>query len=316
MLNSNGYRGRYEPKMDGKIVFFILLCFALISGCLSSQDSAKGTLRLTSSPSGAEIYLDNQFRGSTPVNISSVEQGNHTLEFRYPGYQSWAAVISVSSGTSNYYAALTPRPDMQGLGKSTPPTTVPPMKVTVQAVKPTFILGESMSFSGTGTGSKIVTLTVYGPGYYAEGVVLDQPKVNSAGLWSYLWNPGFSLQSGPYTLVVVDDSRTSSDRVEFNVIGGGEVTVASNSYSAARGENLIFSGRCTTGAQNVLLILYGPEQFSGGIELGSVSVTADKTWSFKYALDNYMPTGHYTMYVRDIPSTSSGTTQFTVGFTS
>jgi hypothetical protein len=305
-----------NQKMDWKIVFSILLCFALISGCLSSQESAKGTLRLTSSPSGAEIYLDNQFRGSTPVDISGVEQGNHTLEFRYFGYQSWAAVISVSSGTSNYFAALTPRPDIQGSGKNTPQTTVPPMKVTVQAVKPTFILGESMLFSGTGIGSKSVSLTLYGPGYYSDGVVLDQPKVNSAGLWSYLWNPGFSIQSGSYTLVVEDEFRTSSDRVEFKVIGGGEVTVASNSYSAARGESMIFSGRCTTGAQNVLLVLYGPERFSGGVELGSVSVTADKTWNFKFSLDNYMPTGHYTMYVYDIPRTSSGTTQFTVGFTS
>lgn len=302
--------------MDWKIVFSILLCFALISGCLSSQEAAKGTLRLTSSPSGAEIYLDNQFRGSTPVDISSVEQGNHTLEFRYPGYQSWAAAISVSAGTTNYFAALTPRPDIQGSEKNTSQTTVPPMKVTVQAVKPTFILGESMAFSGTAVGSKSVSLSIYGPGYYSDGVVLDQPKINSAGLWSYVWNPGFSLQSGTYTLVVVDESRTSSDKVEFNVIGGGEVTVASNSYSAARGETLIFSGRCTTGAQNILLVLYGPERFSGGVELGSVSVTADKTWNFKFALDNSMPTGHYTMYVYDIPRTSSSTTQFTVGFTS
>ncbi len=117
-----------NQKMDWKIVFSILLCFALISGCLSSQESAKGTLQLTSSPSGAEIYLDNQFRGSTPVDISSVEQGNHTLEFRYPGYQSWATVISVSSGTSNYFAALTPRPDIQGSEKKLHQTTVPSIK--------------------------------------------------------------------------------------------------------------------------------------------------------------------------------------------
>ncbi len=226
--------------MDWKIVFSILLCFALISGCLSSQDSAKDTLRLTSSPSGAEIYLDNQFRESTPVDIFSVEQGNHTLEFRYPGYQSWVADISVSAGTSNYFAALNPRPDIQGSGKNTSQTTVLPVKVTVLAVKPTFILGESMLFSGTAIGSKSVSLTVYGPGYYSDGVVLDQPKINSAGLWSYVWNPGFSIQSGAYTLVVVDESRTSSDRVEFNVIGGGEVTVASNSYSDCQGGELNF----------------------------------------------------------------------------
>ena len=43
---------------------------------------------------------------------------------------------------------------------------------------------------------------------------------------------------------------------------------------------------------------------------------ADKTWNFKYTLDNSMVTGSYSMYVYDIPKTTSGTTQFTVGFTS
>ncbi len=111
-----------------------------------------------------------------------------------------------------------------------------------------------MLFSGTGIGSKSVSLTVYGPGYYSDGVILDQPKVNSAGLWSYSWNPGFSIQSGSYILVVEDEFRTSSDRVEFKVIGGGEVTVASNSYSACQRRDPNFFGpmhygctKCITG---------------------------------------------------------------------
>jgi hypothetical protein len=115
---------------------------------------------------------------------------------------------------------------------------------------------------------------------------------------------------------VEDALKTTSNRVEFSVVGGGEVSIAANSYAAARGETITFSGRCTTGAQNVLLILYGPERFSSGIELGSLSVMADKTWNFKYILDNSMPAGSYTMYVYDIPKTTSSTTQFTVGFTS
>ena len=173
-----------------------------------------------------------------------------------------------------------------------------------------------MLFSGTGLGSKSVLLTLFGPGYYADGVILDRPAVNSAGLWSYTWNPGFAIQSGSYILVVADETHTSSDRIEFAVVGGGEVTITSNSFSAAPGETLKFSGRCTTGAQNVLLVLYGPGRFSGGVELGSLSVSADQTWNFKYSLDYTMPTGSYTAYVYDIPKTSSGTTQFTVGFTS
>jgi hypothetical protein len=65
-----------------------------------------------------------------------------------------------------------------------------------------------------------------------------------------------------------------------------------------------------------MLVLYGPERFSSGVEMGTLSVMADKTWSFKYNLDTTMPTGLYTMYVYDIPKTASSTTQFTVGYAS
>jgi hypothetical protein len=77
---------------------------------------------------------------------------------------------------------------------------------------------------------------------------------------------------------------------------------------------MTFSGQCTTGAQNVLLQLYGPGLYTNGKELGPFSVMADKTWSFKINLDSTMPTGVYTMYVYDVPKTSSGSTQFTIGY--
>ena len=303
-------------KMDGKLLILIFVGCVLISGCISSQDSGKGTLQFTSSPSGAQVYLDSQFQGSTPSTITNVEPGNHTLEFRYPEYQNWSTAILVSSGTSHYYAALTHHPDIQVPQEKSPLTTPSPSKVTVQASKDTMIFGDSILFSGSNFGSDSVLLTLYGPGYYSNGVLLDRQKVNSVGLWSYTWNPGFSIQSGSYTLIVEDAQKTSSARVEFSVVGGGEVSIAVNSYAAARGETITFSGRCTTGAQNVLLVLYGPERFSSGVELGSLSVMADKTWNFKYTLDNSMPTGSYTIHVYDIPKTTSSTTQFTVGFTS
>ena len=302
-------------KMNRKIVISILLFCVFISGCISSQNSGKGTLQLTSLPSGAEIYLDNQYRGSTPGTITDVEFGNHTLEYRYAGYQRWSTSITVSSGTSQFYASLTPQSNSQIPGDISSPATSQ-NKVTVRASKDTMVIGNSISFSGTCVGSNSVLLTLYGPGYYAKGVLLDQPKTNSAGSWSYTWNPGFSVQSGSYTLVVYDAQKITSDRVEFSVVGGGEVTISANSYSVAKGDTIKFSGRCTTGAPNVILVLYGPERYSSGVELGSISVMADKTWNFKYTLDNTMPTGPYTINVYDVPKTTSGSMQFTVGFSS
>jgi hypothetical protein len=306
--------GEMDVKMDRKILVLLLLCCVLISGCISSQE--KGTLQLASSPSEAQVYLDGQYQGSTPSTISNVEPGNHTLEFRSPGYQSWSTVILVSSGTSHYYAALKSLPDTQILQEKTPLIIPSPPKVTVQASKETMIIGDSILFSGTSSGHDNVLLTLYGPGYYTHGVLLDKPSVNSAGSWSYTWNPGFSIQSGSYTLVVEDGKKITSGRVEFSTVGGGVVSIAANSYAAAPGESITFSGQCTTGAQNVLLVLYGPARYSSGVELGSLSCLADKTWNFKYTLESSMPAGYYTMYVYDLPKTASSTTQFTVGFTS
>lgn len=178
------------------------------------------------------------------------------------------------------------------------------------------VIGDSNPFFGRAYGTDRVLLTLYGPGKYANGVSLVQQNVDGLGNWNYLWNPGSSVQAGSYTMIVTDGWKTTSERTEFSVIGGGLVSISPSSYSLGKGDSVTFSGQCTTGAQNVLLVLYGPGQFSGGVELGTFSVSAEKTWAFKYSLDATAPTGTYTMYVYDIPKTTSSNTQFTVGFAS
>jgi hypothetical protein len=302
------------------IVLVVIFFCVVLSGCISDQNSGKGTLNFTSKPPGAEVYLDNQFRGSTPCTIPDLNPGTYNIELRLKGYQSWSTDIAVSPGTYQFNALLSPVSQItiqpsQDVSPQIPPSNLSP-KVTIRASKDVMIIGNINSFTGTCVGSNSVLLILYGPGYYSQGVALDRPKTNSVGSWNYIWNPGSSLQSGSYTMVVFDANNITSDRVDFSVVGGGEVSIVANKYSVAQGESLAFSGRCTTGARDVNLILYGPGQYSSGVELGSPSVMADKTWSFKYTLDNSMPTGYYTMNVYDVPHTSSGSTQFTVGFTS
>ena len=142
----------------------------------------------------------------------------------------------------------------------------------------------------------------------------DTPERRSCRIMECIWNPGQSIQSGPYIFVAEDPQKSTSGRVEFSVVGGGAVSITSSRYAIAKGDTLTFSGQCTTGAQNVLLVLYGPERYSSGVELGAISVMGDKTWSFKYTVDSAAPTGSYTMNVYDIPKTTSSSTQFTVGF--
>jgi len=307
-------------KLNCKICIIIVVAFVLLSGCVSGPDAQKGAISLTSAPSGAEVYLDNQYHGTTPVTIPDVVLGSHTLEYRHSGYQSWSTAITVTSGSSNYYAALAPLANVklpqEPVQTITSSPTQAPVALTIQAGKKTMVIGDSNLFSGRATGTDRVLLTLYGPGKYSSGVSLVQQNVDGLGSWSYTWNPGSSVESGLFTMIVSDPWKTTSERIEFTVIGGGLVSILPSSYAAGAGDSVTFSGQCTTGAQSVLLGLYGPGLYTNGKELGPISVTADKTWSFKITLDSTMPTGVYTMYVHDIPTTTSGSTQFTVGYAS
>jgi len=299
------------------LIISFLIIFVSIAGCIGDQAAGEGILYFTSSPAGAEVYLDGQYRGSTPVTVPGVVPGDHTIEYRSAGYTTWSTVIAVPSGPFQIYAALAPASGDAAVVTTTAGishTVTPAAAVTVRLGKDPMIIGDSMTFSGTATGTQNVLLILYGPGYYTYGVILDNPKVTPAGSWSYTWNPGTSVRSGSYTIIVSDARNATSERASFRIIGGGEVSVTPSKYAASPGDTVRFSGRCSTGAQNVKIMLNGPGSYSGGIELGVASVLGDKTWSFSYKLDPTMSTGIYTVYAYDDPKTTVGTSQFTIGF--
>jgi len=308
-------------------VFVLVSCFILAAGCLKVAQTETGTLRFASSPAGAEVYLDGEYRGTTPATLAEVATGNHTLEYRYPGYTTWKETVDVPSGSSTFYAALSPESGSSAGGGSSAgsggdegslPEAVP--EVTLKVNKETMVIGESMVFSGTAKNTGSVLLTLYGPGSYSNGVlitkIITQVKPNAAGLWSYTWSPGTKIQSGSYTLIARDDQNISSSLDNFRVFGGGVVTVVPSRYTAAAGSAITFSGRCTTGAESVRLVLIGPGLYSTGIELGAAPVNQDNSWSYRFILDRTLVTGTYTIMVYDDPKTTSGSSQFTVGYIS
>jgi len=57
-----------------------------------------GTLQISSDPSGADVYVDNVFRGVTPVNLNDISVGTHTVLLQNVGYDDWSQSISFSAG--------------------------------------------------------------------------------------------------------------------------------------------------------------------------------------------------------------------------
>ena len=74
-----------------------------------TQTTGTGTVAVSSSPPGAQVYIDNAYEGITPVTISSVAAGSHTILIREAGYADWQISEDVKSGqTTQVSATLSP----------------------------------------------------------------------------------------------------------------------------------------------------------------------------------------------------------------
>jgi hypothetical protein len=82
-----------------------------------SQPTQSGIVQITSSPAGANVFLDNTCTGITPLTLPSVNAGTHTLLVSLPGYENYTTSISLGAGQSlQVDAALTPVPQPTGAG--------------------------------------------------------------------------------------------------------------------------------------------------------------------------------------------------------
>jgi len=82
------------------IVTCLVVLGVFLAGCSTAPalPQETGAVRILSSPSGAEIYLDDEYRGTTPAAITAIAAGNHTLEVRTDGYDRWSAPVTIKAG--------------------------------------------------------------------------------------------------------------------------------------------------------------------------------------------------------------------------
>lgn len=79
-----------------------------VSASLSPMQTT-GSLRVTSSPSGAEVYVDEIYRGYTPLTVGSLSAGRHAVRLHLSGYQVYTQNVDISTGSqSSVSVSLTP----------------------------------------------------------------------------------------------------------------------------------------------------------------------------------------------------------------
>ena len=100
-----------------------------------------GRIVATSHPQGAELYLDNVYRGTTPLNLDRITSGQHWIKFVMSGYQEWSSYISVSpSRTTTVSADLVPYPSYSSISVYSDPQGVKVyLDNTYKGVTPLFI---------------------------------------------------------------------------------------------------------------------------------------------------------------------------------
>ncbi|MDO5845648.1 MAG: PEGA domain-containing protein, partial [Methanocorpusculum sp.] len=84
----------------------VVIVIAIIVGLVLRQYS--GTLAISSSPSGASVYLGGEYKGITPLTIFGLSDGNYSLTLTKEGYNTYSTTVRVTSGkTTTENCALT-----------------------------------------------------------------------------------------------------------------------------------------------------------------------------------------------------------------
>jgi PKD repeat protein len=71
---------------------------AAVNAILAATPPSTGSLAVTSDPDGAEIYIDDTFRGVSPVTISGLSPGIHTLSAKLQDYEDNTTNITITAG--------------------------------------------------------------------------------------------------------------------------------------------------------------------------------------------------------------------------
>jgi hypothetical protein len=91
-----------------------------------------GAMEITSSPSGASVSLNDQFRGKTPLTVQNLPPGTYQVTFTHPGYSTFSTPVSVQEGrVSEVIATLVLLQDIPAANTTNLETPTSPVTTTI-----------------------------------------------------------------------------------------------------------------------------------------------------------------------------------------
>ncbi len=160
-----------------------------------------GTVNVTSIPPGAEVRLDTVLKGVTPLQITGVAQGIHTVRVELAGYVPFSSPIEVTAGKTTYVAA-----DLE---------PVPPV-----------IVNGTIEVESNPTGANITL-----DGVFKQTTPRTIPNVSSGIHTLRLEKTGYAAWEEP-VIVFADETTTVYAELTLAPPTTGSVTVESNPLGA------------------------------------------------------------------------------------
>lgn len=87
----------FKKSTKSTLVIFSLITIILLSAAFSSSavQLKNGSLSISSTPKGAAVYLDNNFKGNTPLDIKNIPTGQYNLKMILAGYEDWTSTVVI-----------------------------------------------------------------------------------------------------------------------------------------------------------------------------------------------------------------------------
>ena len=232
-----------------------------------------GSIYVESSPSGASIYFNGNYRGIAPLTISEVWPGSYSIQAELNGYHTFTTTTSVSSGTrSDVYCSLSPMDTSGALYVISNPSNA---KVFLDGMyRGTTPITLNNLASGTHT------LELDHPGYYdwkssvtvpAGGTKTVSGTLNPIPASNVGW---VYISSSPGGASVTLDGANSghtpaSGSLKLNNIGVGDHTVVLTLAGFQTYTTTVSVHANTVSEVNAILTSTGPEQGNGELIVSS-----------------------------------------------
>ena len=204
-------------------IFMIVMCAVVVNAV---STAAVGSISASSSPSGATVFVDNVNSGVTPVTVSNIAAGSHSVRLTLSGYQDYVTSVFVNDGqTTSVSATLTPV-SATGTGFISVSSSPSGANVYVDNV---FKGVTPVTVSNVAVGSHAVKLTMGGYQDYVTSVFVNDGQTTSvsATLTTAVSNPG----SGSFSALPVTIEKTT--------VNGDDLIAGDTNYlSLTRGDNL------------------------------------------------------------------------------